>query len=73
VYVTWLTGGNTVILIDSPAVSPWQFKNLGGENDWVEQSDFLWYYRWLQAIQDVDPDIVEIGNSHNLGQVFFSD
>lgn len=28
--------------------------------DWVELSDTLWYYRWLQAIQDVNPDIVEI-------------
>lgn len=27
------------------AVSPWQFKNLGGDQDWVEQSDYLWMYR----------------------------
>ena len=42
------------------AVSPWQFKNLGGDQDWVELSDTLWDYRWLQAINDVKPDIVEI-------------
>jgi len=57
------------------SVSPWQFKNLGGDNDWVEQSDFLWYYRWLQAIQDVKPDIVEIvtwndyAESHYIGDI----
>lgn len=42
-------------------MSPWQFKNLNTtDNDWVEYSDTLWHYRWLQAIQDVQPDIVEI-------------
>lgn len=40
-------------------MSPWQFKNLNTtDNDWVEYSDTLWHY--LQAIQDVQPDIVEI-------------
>jgi glucan endo-1,3-alpha-glucosidase len=29
--------------------------------NWVEYSDFLWTYRWNQAIQDVNPDIIEIG------------
>ncbi|KAI0322382.1 glycoside hydrolase family 71 protein [Amylostereum chailletii] len=47
------------------AVSPWQFKNLdsaGGntDQDWVELSDTLWKYRWEQAINDVNADIVEI-------------
>ncbi|EIN07586.1 glycoside hydrolase family 71 protein [Punctularia strigosozonata HHB-11173 SS5] len=42
------------------SVSPWQFKNLGtSDTDWVEQSDYLWLYRWQQAI-DLKPDIVEI-------------
>lgn len=31
------------------AVSPWQFKNINGEA-WVENSDYLWKYRWEQAI-----------------------
>lgn len=43
------------------AVSPWQFKNIDGAGDWVELSDTLWNYRWLQAVNDVKPDIVEIG------------
>ena len=43
------------------AVSPWQFKNLDGAGDWVELSDTLWNYRWQQAVEDVKPDIVEIG------------
>jgi len=57
------------------AVSPWQFKELGGENDWVEQSDELWKYRWEQAISDVKPDIVEIvtwndyGESHYISDI----
>jgi len=57
------------------SVSPWQFKELGGEQDWVELSDTLWYYRWLQAIQDVNPDIVEIvtwndyPESHYIGDI----
>ena len=47
------------------AVSAWQFKNLGSSggdtsNDWVELSDTLIKYRWEQAINDVNPDIVEI-------------
>ncbi|KAG7443601.1 glycoside hydrolase family 71 protein [Guyanagaster necrorhizus] len=41
------------------AVSPWQFKDISDQN-WVEQSDTLWNYRWQQAINDVQPDIVEI-------------
>jgi glucan endo-1,3-alpha-glucosidase len=54
------------------AVSPWQFKELGGGNNWVEQSDTLWKYRWEQTLQ-VKPDIVEIvtwndyGESHYIG------
>jgi len=57
------------------SVSPWQFKELGGSQDWVEQSDELWNYRWLQAINDVKPDIVEIvtwndyGESHYIGDI----
>ncbi|KZO90364.1 glycoside hydrolase family 71 protein [Calocera viscosa TUFC12733] len=57
------------------SVSPWQFKELGGTQDWVELSDTLWYYRWLQAIQDVNPDIVEIvtwndyAESHYIGDI----
>ncbi|KAH9833684.1 glycoside hydrolase family 71 protein [Rhodofomes roseus] len=58
------------------SVSPWQFKNLGtNDSDWVELSDTLWYYRWLQAIQDVKPDIVEIvtwndyAESHYIGEI----
>ncbi|KZT71491.1 glycoside hydrolase family 71 protein [Daedalea quercina L-15889] len=58
------------------SVSPWQFKNLGtSDTDWVELSDTLWYYRWLQAIQDVNPDIVEIvtwndyAESHYIGDI----
>ncbi|KAJ3840950.1 glycoside hydrolase family 71 protein [Lentinula raphanica] len=57
------------------AVSPWQFKELGGSNDWVEQSDELWKYRWEQAISDVQPDIVEIvtwndyGESHYISDI----
>jgi glucan endo-1,3-alpha-glucosidase len=43
------------------AVSPWQFKNIDGSGDWVELSDTLWNYRWQQAVNDVKPDIVEIG------------
>ncbi|KAJ3985552.1 glycoside hydrolase family 71 protein [Lentinula detonsa] len=49
------------------AVSPWQFKELGGTNDWVEQSDELWKYRWEQAISDVKPDIVEIVTWNDYG------
>lgn len=58
------------------AVSPAQFKELGGGNDWVELSDTLWKYRWEQAINDVKPDIVEIvtwndyGESHYIGTWF---
>ncbi|KAJ3844649.1 glycoside hydrolase family 71 protein [Lentinula raphanica] len=42
------------------SVSPWQFKNLAKGQNWVEQSDTLWIYRWHQAIEEVKPDIVEI-------------
>jgi hypothetical protein len=45
------------------AVSPWQFKDIDANDAWVEQGDTLWNYRWLQAIQTVKPDIVEIGVS----------
>jgi len=41
------------------AVSPWQFKDLGGDG-WVQFSDTLPVYRWQQAIDTVKPDIVEI-------------
>jgi len=62
------------------AVSPWQFKNLGSEggdtsSDWVELSDTLWKYRWEQAINNVQPDIVELvtwndyAESHYIGAV----
>ncbi|EPQ56645.1 glycoside hydrolase [Gloeophyllum trabeum ATCC 11539] len=56
------------------AVSPWQFKNLGDPNNWVELSDDLWNYRWQQALQ-VAPDIVEIvtwndyAESHYIGDI----
>ena len=56
-------------------VSPAQFKELGGTNDWVELADTLWKYRWEQAIEDVKPDIVEIitwndyGESHYIGDI----
>jgi len=57
------------------SVSPWQFKNLGDPNNWVELSDTLWNYRWQQAINDVKPDIVEIvtwndyAESHYIGNI----
>ncbi|KAF9258841.1 glycoside hydrolase family 71 protein [Marasmius fiardii PR-910] len=57
------------------SVSPWQFKELGGTQNWVEQSDQLWKYRWEQAINDVKPDIVEIitwndyGESHYIADI----
>ncbi|KAJ6550422.1 glycoside hydrolase family 71 protein [Mycena vulgaris] len=57
------------------AVSPWQFKNIDQPNSWVELGDTLWNYRWLQAIQDVKPDIIEIvtwndyGESHYIGDI----
>ncbi|KAF9522006.1 glycoside hydrolase family 71 protein [Crepidotus variabilis] len=57
------------------SVSPWQFKELGGGNNWVELSDTLWKYRWEQAINDVKPDIVEIvtwndyGESHYISDI----
>ena len=50
------------------AVSPWQFKELGGGNNWVEQSDTLWKYRWEQAINTVKPDIVEIVTWNDYGE-----
>lgn len=43
------------------AVSPWQFKDTDPSDSWVELGDTLWNYRWQQAVNDVDPDIVEIG------------
>ncbi|KAG9007238.1 hypothetical protein FRB93_008061 [Tulasnella sp. JGI-2019a] len=57
------------------SVSPWQFKNLGDPNNWVELSDTLWNYRWQQAASQVIPDIVEIvtwndyGESHYIGDI----
>ncbi|KAK7464127.1 hypothetical protein VKT23_006291 [Stygiomarasmius scandens] len=57
------------------SVSPWQFKELGGDQDWVEQSDRLWKYRWEQAINGVKPDLVEIvtwndyGESHYIADI----
>lgn len=65
---------STPFLTQFTAVSPWQFKNLGGEQNWVEQSDKLWKYRWEQAIQ-LKPDIVEIvtwndyAESHYIGDI----
>jgi hypothetical protein len=50
-----------LLLTFNRAVSPWQFKNIDGAGDWVEYSDTLWNYRWQQAVNDVKPDIVEIG------------
>ncbi|KAK7693520.1 hypothetical protein QCA50_003088 [Cerrena zonata] len=55
-------------------VSPWQFKDIDPQNNWVEFSDTLWNYRWQQAIQ-LKPDIVEIitwndyGESHYIGDI----
>ncbi|KAJ7662440.1 glycoside hydrolase family 71 protein [Mycena rosella] len=57
------------------SVSPWQFKDIDANNAWVELGDTLWNYRWLQAIQDVKPDIVEIvtwndyAESHYIGDI----
>ncbi|KAJ7190770.1 glycoside hydrolase family 71 protein [Mycena pura] len=57
------------------SVSPWQFKDIDPNNAWVELGDTLWNYRWLQAIQDVKPDIVEIvtwndyAESHYIGDI----
>ncbi|CUA78426.1 hypothetical protein RSOLAG22IIIB_13134 [Rhizoctonia solani] len=57
------------------SVSPWQFKEMGGTQNWVQLSDTLWDYRWKQAINDVKPDIVEIvtwndyGESHYIGDI----
>ncbi|KAJ7730608.1 glycoside hydrolase family 71 protein [Mycena maculata] len=57
------------------SVSPWQFKDIDANDNWVELSDTLWNYRWLQAIQDVQPDIVEIvtwndyAESHYIGDI----
>ncbi|KAJ7266343.1 glycoside hydrolase family 71 protein [Mycena rebaudengoi] len=57
------------------SVSPWQFKDIDSNNAWVEQSDTLWNYRWLQAINDVKPDIVQIvtwndyAESHYIGDI----
>lgn len=60
-----------LMMISLLAVSPWQFKELGGELDWVEQSDELWKYRWEQAISDVKPDIVEIVTWNDYGLWLF--
>ncbi|CAE6414787.1 unnamed protein product [Rhizoctonia solani] len=57
------------------SVSPWQFKEIGGTQNWVQFSDTLWDYRWKQAINDVKPDIVEIvtwndyAESHYIGDI----
>ncbi|KAB5596549.1 hypothetical protein CTheo_186 [Ceratobasidium theobromae] len=57
------------------SVSPWQFKEMGGSQNWVQLSDTLWDYRWKQAINDVKPDIVEIvtwndyAESHYIGDI----
>ncbi|KAJ7878022.1 glycoside hydrolase family 71 protein [Mycena leptocephala] len=57
------------------SVSPWQFKDIDSNNAWVELGDTLWNYRWLQAIQDVKPDIIEIvtwndyAESHYIGDI----
>ncbi|GAB1517784.1 hypothetical protein RhiTH_000834 [Rhizoctonia solani] len=57
------------------SVSPWQFKEMGGTQNWVQLSDTLWDYRWKQAINDVKPDIVEIvtwndyAESHYIGDI----
>ncbi|KAF7378461.1 hypothetical protein MSAN_00273200 [Mycena sanguinolenta] len=57
------------------SVSPWQFKDIDANDAWVELSDTLWNYRWLQAIQDVKPDIIEIvtwndyAESHYIGDI----
>ncbi|EJD55044.1 glycoside hydrolase family 71 protein [Auricularia subglabra TFB-10046 SS5] len=52
------------------AVSPWQFKNLGSglDNDWVQNCDQCWDYRWRQAINTVKPDIVEIISWNDYGE-----
>ncbi|KAK0856143.1 hypothetical protein LTR87_017925 [Friedmanniomyces endolithicus] len=51
-------------------VSPWQFKdfNDGYYNSWVEYSDVLFPHRWDQAIQTVQPDIVEIITWNDFGE-----
>ncbi|EJD34565.1 hypothetical protein AURDEDRAFT_117617 [Auricularia subglabra TFB-10046 SS5] len=49
------------------AVSPWQFKNINGEA-WVESSDYIWKYRWEQAINEVKPDIIEIVTWNDYGE-----
>lgn len=54
------------------AVSPWQFKELGDGQDWVEQCDTLWKYRWEQAVHDVEPDIIEILTWNDYGPFFLS-
>ena len=48
--------------MSTKGVSPWQFKdfNDGYYNSWVEYSDVLFPNRWEQAINTVQPDIVEI-------------
>lgn len=63
------------MIYSTTAVSPWQFKEMGGSQNWVQLSDTLWDYRWKQAINDVKPDIVEIvtwndyAESHYIGDI----
>lgn len=57
---------------DQSAVSPWQFKDLSGGQNWVEYSDTLWKYRWEQAIS-LKPDIVEIVTWNDYGEVSLFD
>ncbi|KAI0696170.1 glycoside hydrolase family 71 protein [Cytidiella melzeri] len=49
------------------AVSPWQYKDLSADQNWVEYSDTLWNYRWQQALQ-IKPDIVEIVTWNDYGE-----
>ncbi|KAH7105054.1 glycosyl hydrolase family 71-domain-containing protein [Auriculariales sp. MPI-PUGE-AT-0066] len=48
-------------------VSPWQFKNLAGQA-WIQNSDYLYKYRWEQAINEVKPDIVELITWNDYGE-----
>ena len=63
--MNWNEGSDRAI-----AVSPWQFKSLGGDG-WVEQSDTLWNYRWKQAVDEVHPDIVEIVTWNDYGEAHY--
>ncbi|KAJ7844930.1 glycoside hydrolase family 71 protein [Mycena olivaceomarginata] len=70
-------GGSLHNLSAASAVSPcnWQFKDIDLNNAWVELGDTLWNYRWVQAIQEVKPDIIEIvtwndyAESHYIGDI----